>query len=638
MSVTRPVRSFLSRPAVPPLLLCLLVFLAYLGTFPGHFFLDDGAIVRDNPLVADPDLRRIFLSDYWGEVESGLYRPLTILSYAVNRLLLGPGPAGFHAVNVALHACAALLLCGFLSSLGLPRTASWLTASLFALHPVNTESVNVVVGRAELLTACFVFLALWAATARPPLHGAWTGLCYLAGLLCKEHAVTFVALLPLVDLFEGGRRGGWKSVVRKRAPLYALLAVITAAWLLLRSIVLPSDQPLFAVDNPLVSVSLPVRILTALKVQLLYLGKLLVPLRLQAMYTGASVPLVESLFSPWGAAAVLALPAGAVLGLHGWRRARAYGLGIALYAASFAVTANILFVTAVFMAERFAYLPSAWFCLALVSLVSGEAGPGKGGGRLKTASALGLAAAGLSFLLLTVHRNGDYRSPVHLWESAVAADPRNVKAWMALGEAYWEEGRREEAERALVAATESDPSFPDSYALLGEYLLRLGRPAEAIEAARKGGDGPLANLVLARGHLLLGRPAEALAWLARVRPVPALRDEYWLARGEALERTGDDEGAAEAYRQLSGSSGYRRAAPRHGLVLLRLGRPEEAEGILRQAAAEAPAAATLNLLGIALAEQGRAAEAREYFSRAMKLDPASPEYRRNYERASGPQR
>jgi tetratricopeptide (TPR) repeat protein len=580
----------------------------------------------------------IFFSDYWGEVGSGLYRPLTILSYALNMVLVGPGAWGFHAVNVTLHACNALLLFGFLPSLGLSRRTAWLAALLFAVHPLNTESVNMVVGRAELLVVFFVLLGLRTARIRHPLWTFLTGLSYFAGLLSKEHAVTFCAILVLVDLFEAGRKEGMRERLRERMSLYALLAVITGLWLLLRSGVLVMDQPLPPVDNPLVLAPLATRILTALKVQLLYFWKLLVPLRLQAIYTGASVSLVESVFSPWTVTVAVALAGSACLAAYGWAKGRAYGLGILLYAVSFSVTANILFPTAVLMAERFAYLPSAWFCLSLVSIVTGAAtGENRRGWQGKGAVMV-LASVGSLFLVQTVNRNWDYRSPSRLWESTVATDPRNVKAWMALAESYWEEGRGQEAERALVSATESDPSFPDSYALLGEYRLRLGKPAEAIEAARKGGGGPLANLVLARGHLLLGRPEEALMWLSRMRPVASLRHEYWLTKGEALGKTGDYEGAAAAYDQLKGSAAYREVVILHGLALLRLGRSQDAEGVLRYAAREIPTARAFNLLGVSLASQGKTKEARGFFLKAVELDPHSSEYRNNYERSAVPQR
>ena len=102
----------MSHLKLPPSVFLLLgVLLVYAWSFPGHFHVDDQAIVAHNPLVQELSPGKILTSDYWGSADnSGLYRPLTILSLALNRLLLGPQPWGFIAVNLALFAGIMLLL------------------------------------------------------------------------------------------------------------------------------------------------------------------------------------------------------------------------------------------------------------------------------------------------------------------------------------------------------------------------------------------------------------------------------------------------------------------------------------------------------------------------------------------------
>src|SRR5512139_4117850 len=162
-------------PWARSLAIALLALGAYANSFPGAFIADDVAIVRDNPLVNDPSLSRIFAADYWGEgAGSGLHRPLTILSYAVNRQLLGPGPAGVRAVNVLLHAAVSVLVAAVASAAGFGSSIGWVAAALFAVHPLHTEVVDIVTGRAELLSALFVLLALLTALRRGWLHRTLT--------------------------------------------------------------------------------------------------------------------------------------------------------------------------------------------------------------------------------------------------------------------------------------------------------------------------------------------------------------------------------------------------------------------------------------------------------------------------------
>ena len=112
--------------------------LIYLNSFPGTFIWDDHTIVVNNPLVNSLDVKGIFLSDYWMNAGSGnLYRPVTILSLALNRALLGSSALAFHLINVLLHAGVCLLLWQMLRRWGFAPPLALLSALLFAVHPIH---------------------------------------------------------------------------------------------------------------------------------------------------------------------------------------------------------------------------------------------------------------------------------------------------------------------------------------------------------------------------------------------------------------------------------------------------------------------------------------------------------------------
>ena len=163
MEASAPVVA-LDRPAAIPLraarivAIALLAALPYLNGLSGDFVFDDVGVIRDNPVIQRDPAWRVFTTVY----EPGaLYRPLTMLSYVANARVDG-GPMGFHAVNVLLHVAVALAFYALALQLLAAPTAAWIAAALFAVHPIHTEAVTGIVGRAELLAALFSIAALLA--------------------------------------------------------------------------------------------------------------------------------------------------------------------------------------------------------------------------------------------------------------------------------------------------------------------------------------------------------------------------------------------------------------------------------------------------------------------------------------------
>ncbi len=622
------------------LLVGALALAAYANSFPGSFVLDDVPIVQENPLVRDPDLGAIFSTGYWGEARNtGMYRPLTILSYGINRRLFGPEPFSFHLINVLLHGAVSLLLYRLLTAIPLGAGAAWLAAALFAVHPVHGEVVNEVVGRAELLAAVFTFLGLGAALRRPRPNLPLTMIWYAAALLAKESAMVFIPVLLCLDLFTASGAG---KTLTERRRLYLALVAVTAGYLFLRTWVMAQarmpPQLIISTDNPLLGLPVLPRILSALRIQLLYLRHLVFPFPLVGAYSGHFIGRIESVFS-WSAVAVLATVFCLVaVGVLGWVRRRGYGIGLAIYFAGFLVNANIIFLAYIAMADRFAYLPSAGYCLAASSLLLALAG-----GDSRRGLRLLCWAAGLGYLAVlagsTLSRNPSFANPMSLWEQTVKADPRNGRGWYYLGGLYEQDGRLREAEEAYRKSIEGEPDFPGSHQRYAAFLLGSGRPEEALEHAARTrelhpeGVNP-AYITAALALVRLNRPREALDWLAMVEGVYHSLTPYLEARGRALDMLGDVDGAIGSYERV-----YDRHEVDPEVVLrlaeLLLDRKDavRAEEILRFRAAREGSGEVYNLLGVSLAVQGRPADAVDAFEKAVSLDPGAEAFRKNLERA-----
>lgn len=628
-----------SATSLASIFVVILTLATYANSFPGIFVLDDLHIVTNNPLLDDFSLQRIFLSDYWGYGEnSGLYRPLTILSLACDRFFFGEASWGYHLVNVLLHVCVALLLLRLLLLLGGALPVSVLAAALFAVHPIHTEVVNVVVGRSELLVAlCLLAGLCLSQLGNQKLWFLLTCVFYLLGLLSKEHAVTFLALLPLADAFTAGTFNVW----RRRWPLYATLLVITGIWLAWRTWGLVHMAPPHLVMHSFAGLPLPTRVFSALALQGMYLGKLFWPAILQMDYQGHDFSaIITSPFSFVGAVLILIVAVYAVIVVKGWPRKSLFALCLVFYAVSFVPTANIFFLPGVTFAERLAYLPSVWFCSGLALLIIN----GMQSERFRTiCTVLAILYVGALGGRLIV-RNMDFSDPITLWRAEVKNDPENPAGWMSLAEVYTQDtsqDRSAEAEAAykkLLQMPRGDIAAAQmSWA---DFLIRRERFAEAVVAVRRalqirqeahepdvGEMWTLASLLVE-----LKQFEEALVWLDRRREYYGNVANDQDLRGEALQGLGRFAEAAAEYSQIeiwpAGDGPLR-----YAFCLFQLGRHDEAVALLRQIVVNEKNPVAWNLLGVIAAQKGDWREATENFSKAVQLVPDNRYYQDNLQQA-----
>ena len=166
-------RASLGGIARPLAILVALAVIVYANALRNGFALDDIPIVAENPVVRSiGNVGSIFGTNYWsrGGTETigdpTLYRPLTVFTYAIDHAMWGESAAGFHATNIVLHAVTTAVV--FLIALELLATlgAAFAAAAIFAVHPIHTEAVTSVIGRAEVLATLFFLLAFWVLRQR----------------------------------------------------------------------------------------------------------------------------------------------------------------------------------------------------------------------------------------------------------------------------------------------------------------------------------------------------------------------------------------------------------------------------------------------------------------------------------------
>jgi hypothetical protein len=426
--------------------------LAYSNSFHSGFVNDNSMLIlHDSRIQAltSQNISLIWGQDYWyGNAVSGLYRPLSTLSYLLNYAILGngPEPAGYHWVNFALDAANIALVYLLAWRLLGDGAMALAVGAVWALHPVLTESVTNIIGRSDLLAGFGVVAGLlchiMGAGASGRRKAAWLGALAAVtaiGLFSKESAIVVLAAMPLYD-FTFGSWETWRS--RGAGYSYAAVALPAAVFFYVRHQAL-SKLPIAhfpPTDNPLVGADFWTARLTAIKVIGKYLWLLVWPQQLSIDYSYNQIPLFGWRLSNWEDAKTLiavAVCAGlAVIAIRSYRSNKPVFFFIALFFAALAPTSNLVMPIGTVMAERFLYLPSMCFAACLVIAVYaicrrlGAVFHWPAHQRWAGPAVLALVCMGLG--IRTYARNLDWADQRSIWTSAAAASPASFKTHMNL--------------------------------------------------------------------------------------------------------------------------------------------------------------------------------------------------------------
>ncbi|WP_318258653.1 glycosyltransferase family 39 protein [Geobacter anodireducens] len=351
-----------AHPLLPPLILAAVALGVYLITLANGFVWDDGYIIVENPATRSfTSLRDILLSP---DIVKPYYRPLNRASYLLDFQLFGMNPAGFHAVNMVLHALNVLLVYLLGRRLFSAGPAALVAALLFAVHPINVETVTFISARNNLFAlffalSCFLAFLRGRDTGGWPWHLAGALLLFL-GLMCKETALMVIVPVFLYAIRPFHGTGDRESdLFRPGLSLLPYIAAI-AIYLLMRSAALEG-----VLGTGMAAAELPQRLVRNLYVIPRYLALFLFPAGLTIFH---AVP-PDWASAPWLVPAWLAIAAGLWLLLR--RGGPAARFGLLWLGVNFLPVANIVPIPSYPMAERFMYLPAAGFCLVAGAVLGG---------------------------------------------------------------------------------------------------------------------------------------------------------------------------------------------------------------------------------------------------------------------------
>jgi tetratricopeptide (TPR) repeat protein len=569
-------------------LLAAATILVYQKAWQAGYVWDDDIYVTGNKLLTAPDgLRRI-----WFSLDSpSQYFPLVYTTFRFEHALWGLNPVGYHWVNILLHAANALLLWRLLRALRVP--GAWLAAAIFALHPVQVESVAWITERKNVLMGFFFLFALlcWNNFIEAESRGKWRAYAlalvfYTLALFSKTTACTLPAALLLI-LWLKERRIGWRRLAQI-VPFVALglgMGLVTIWW----------ERYHQGTQGQLFALGLSERILVASRALWFYAGKLFWPAHLAFDYPRWTVPTGNLADFIWPAALALL----AVI-IYFARRKLGRGPEVAtiFFVATLSPMLGFIMLYTFrysFVADHYQYLASIGpIALIAAGLTTGLHALSK---HARLFAQILCGALLLSLGAKTWQQCAIYTDLDTLWQATISENPESWMAYNNLGMRLVQTGRVNEGIADYQKALELNPQFAEAYYNLGNAFLRTGRTEEATSAYKKALEieprMAAAYSNLAKILLSAGRRVEAIAYLDK-----------------ALEL---EPANAAAHNELAG-------------VLLRTGRFDDSIAHYRRAAELDPDDATiLTNLGKALAEIGRLDEAIERFQRVVELNPKSAE-------------
>ncbi len=384
--------SILMSPYFPYLIIFLFTTGIYFNTIWDTYAIDDTLVLTENKFTLQGlgGIKDLMTHDafvgFFGEkgselVSGGRYRPLSIVTLAVEVEFFGMNPKISHGVNILLFALTCLLLYHILKLL-LPQkkdtpfylSIPFIATMLFAGHPIHTEAVANIKGRDEIMGLLFSLLALFAAMkyvkTQNILHLLWGMVVFFLALLSKENAITFIAIVPLTYYFFT------KAKTKDYLLTIGLYLLPIVGFLAMRAIYtkagLGAESPEI-LNNPFAyltkdSNGFLMRYATIIMTFLLYFKLLLFPHPLTHDYYFNQIPFI----GPTDPMFILSflLNAGLLIyAVMGIRKKALPAYAILFYFITFSIVSNLLFTVGILMNERFVYMSSIGFCLLIAYLL-----------------------------------------------------------------------------------------------------------------------------------------------------------------------------------------------------------------------------------------------------------------------------
>ena len=479
-----------------PFILAVLAFIVYANTLGHGFVLDDTAVISNNKFVKDglAGIPKILTTFYWQgywDLNAGLYRPLSLVMFAIEWQISNNSPFIHHLVQVALYAFTIFQLCKLCDSL-LKQYNIWLPAIvtlLFALHPIHTEVVANIKSRDEIL--CFLFFMLAAREILAKERATVMAVVYyILCLLSKEAGILYLPIF-LVLLVQVREQKTARSLVT-----LSPLAIAAAAWLgwhyYVTHSLSPARVPYTYADNSLLACpDFVSRLSTGLGILGAYMAKSVWPYAMSYDYSFNQVP-CDNGFSVTAVLTVAACGSLLFLAYRQFRKSPVLSFGILFFFSTIILTSNVFYLIGSTMGDRLLFAPVFGTVLCLGWLMYKYMGqlPSE---KMMNPAALVLLGVAVLYGLKTVARNNDWASNASLFKADMENAPGSARVLYNYSTTLLEEYNADNTNKAALAeATDLlqrsvaiDSGYRDAFVNLGAAYYKAGKYPEAIVATQR---------------------------------------------------------------------------------------------------------------------------------------------------------
>lgn len=478
------------------LIIFILTFVLYGNTLTHDYALDDAIVITQNQFTKKgiDGIKEIFTTEgftgFFGIkknlVAGGRYRPLSLVTFAIEWEFFKNSPGLSHFINILLYALTGVLLYLVLSKLLIKyETKHWyfslpfLSTILFIAHPIHTEVIANIKGRDEIMTFMGAIAALYFTLkyleTNKPVHLVFSSVVFFLALLSKENAITFIAVIPLSVYFFTNHKNA-KNFFSVLPLILAALVFLVIRQKVLGSFTAPVARELM--NNPFIEMTTGQQYATIFYTLGIYLKLLFFPHPLTFDYYPYHIPIMN-----WDDVKTI-LPLIVYLligiwGLIGLRKKSIFSFSVLYYLITISIVSNILFSVGAFMNERFVYMSSLGFSLIIAYLAVAKIPifikPGK-------SSMIFISGFVLLILVLysgkTISRNTAWENDFKLFTTDVKVSQNSAKSNCSAGGKLIEEAikpenkdkRNEYLKLSLQYLNKSvsiHPTYADALLLLG---------------------------------------------------------------------------------------------------------------------------------------------------------------------------
>lgn len=456
--------------AVFILIIILATGLSYVNSLNNQFIWDDEDWILKNSTVKDwrawPKL--LTQNSIQGARKgSNFYRPLQAITHGLDYLLWQYALPGHHVTNIIFHCLTAIVLFFLLNNI-FSQNIAFLSALFFAVHPVQTEAVTYISGRADPMAALFILLTILLFEKNLIL----SCLFFLCAVLSKESALVTPALVAMYIFFKGT---DVKKVFKKILPLLIILGVYGVLRLTVLNFThtIPENVP-----KPFFYVPIYIRISTFLKTLPVYFKILSWPF---GLHMERDISLSHSVFELQSLLGLFIMLAPFIIGYRIRKQQKVLLFSAAWFFIVMFPNSNIIPINALIY-EHWLYLPSVGFFVGLAWMLDRLLKKGSASRFISIALIIFIS---LFCIWRTFERNKEWHSPISFYESTIRYKPDSARLHNNLAMAYVDEGRSKDAIRAYRKAIQVGDYYAQPHYNLSNIYLKNGDYASAIKELKR---------------------------------------------------------------------------------------------------------------------------------------------------------